>query len=230
VRHGRHVTDDRVQRNERLVVITEILAPRVDFLLSGRVPRHLAAEWIRLFSPAFGALFHQRLDVVGLFSPAFAFQILKQLENDVAFHQSELDVTDAAPAVRLAAKHELRRLVSLIEIPVPRVISDEAGVVARESIERPVGGDNVRIVVAAPDRFGVGLLPARPCGPVEGGVVLKAGNLGGRVIKKALADTVLVGTIVVLKTAPKDFVDELFVLRDLFAVRLAELFHRGREP
>src|SRR5581483_4925937 len=52
VRHGRHVAEDRIERDLRFLFVAEIPAPRIDLFLAGRVPRHLAAERILFPVPA----------------------------------------------------------------------------------------------------------------------------------------------------------------------------------
>ena len=58
VRHRRHVANDRVERNERFVVMTEVFAPRINFFLARRIPSHLAAERIRILPPTIRTFAH----------------------------------------------------------------------------------------------------------------------------------------------------------------------------
>ena len=160
MRHCRHVTDNGVERHFRFVVVTEIIAPRIDLFLTRRVPGHLAAEGIRFILPAISAFFHQLLDLIRLLGPAFAFKISQQCEKDVAFHQSQLDVAYATAAVRRAAESELCRLIGLFEIPVPRMGGHQTRVIASHAIHRPIGGNHMWIVVTAANRFCFALLPA----------------------------------------------------------------------
>src|SRR5688572_9409371 len=58
VRQRRHVTDNRVERYEGLVVVTKVFTPRVDLLLARRIPRHLTAERVRILFPTIRAFLH----------------------------------------------------------------------------------------------------------------------------------------------------------------------------
>src|ERR1700740_831717 len=46
MRDGWHVSDNRIDCNFCLVVVSEVFAPRIDLFLSGGIPGHLAAERI----------------------------------------------------------------------------------------------------------------------------------------------------------------------------------------
>src|ERR1035437_1303630 len=83
-------------------------------------------------------------------------------DEDVALHQTGINVTDERTAIGTALGKKLRRLIGLFEIPVPWMIRDETGVVPGEVIHRPIRRDDVRIIVSAINSLGVALAPARP--------------------------------------------------------------------
>src|SRR6266567_8958724 len=66
------VAENGVEGDSRLVVVAEIFCPGVDFFLPGRIPRHFAAEGIRLRPPAISPGLHFRLQIVRLLLHAFA--------------------------------------------------------------------------------------------------------------------------------------------------------------
>src|SRR5213593_1802526 len=102
--------------------------------------------------------------------------------------------------------------------------------ITSQAIHRPVGRDDVRIVVATANRLSIALLPTRPGGPVQRRIVLKSRHVRRRVIEQTFTHAILVWAVAILQAAPEDLVDELFVLGDLFLVGLAELFHGYRQP
>ena len=110
------------------------------------------------------------------------------------------------------------------------MVCDQARVIARQAIHRPIRRHDVRVVIAATDRFSFALLPTGPGGPVERRVVLKSRHVRRRVIEQTLAHAVLVRAVAVLQTAPQDLVDELLILFNLLFSRLAKLLHRRRQP
>src|SRR5437764_9734060 len=110
------------------------------------------------------------------------------------------------------------------------MVRHQTRMITRHAIHRPIGGNHMRIVVTAANRFCVGLLPTRPRGPIERRIVLKTRNVLRRVVEETLAHTVFVWAIVVLQAAPEDSVDELLVFGDLLLVGLAELFHCRCQP
>src|SRR5580765_2505013 len=57
----RHVSDNRVYCDFSFIGISEVLAPRVDLLLTGGVPRHFTAERIRFRFPMVGSRLHRSL-------------------------------------------------------------------------------------------------------------------------------------------------------------------------
>src|SRR5688500_19659817 len=75
--------------------------------------------------------------------------------------------------------------------------------VARQSIHGPVSRDYVRIVVPAPDGFGIDFLPTRPGGPVERGIVFELRQILRRVVKETLPHAVAVWSLFVLQAAPQ---------------------------
>ena len=100
-------------------------------------------------------------------------QVLEQADEDGAFHQAE------ARVVRGLRTHGERGFVRLIEIPVPWMLDDEALVLRASVVQRPVGGDDVRIVVGAAEVVGAFLVPACPARPVERGIVVSPGTASG---------------------------------------------------
>ena len=102
--------------------IAEVLRPGVDLFLPGRVPRHLAAERIRLRRPAIGARLHARFEIRRLLRPAFALQVLE--------HEHERCRRPSARRSRSRPCSPDRSGTSsccrLVEIPVPRLVRDEA--------------------------------------------------------------------------------------------------------
>src|SRR5688572_32206863 len=103
------------------------------------------------------------------------------------------------------------------------MIRYETRMVPRQSIHGPVSRDYVRIVVPAPDGFGIGFLPTRPGGPVERGIVFELRQILRRVVKETLPHAVAVWSLFVLQAAPQHAVDKLFVLRDLLFAWLTKL-------
>ena len=131
---GLHVADDRGAEH-----VVERLGQRASaFHRSAR--RFIAASRYAACSVHFSAL-----------------QIVEQHHEDVAVHQADVHVADAAAAARLreTARHVLHRVERLVEIPLPRSCAvTETRMVAREPVHRPVRRDDVRVVVGAIDRFG----------------------------------------------------------------------------
>src|SRR3954462_1335771 len=80
------VAQNCVKRDLSLVVIAEILRPRINFFLAGCVPRHLAAERIRLLLPPIGTYAHLCFKILRLPLHAFTLQVSQNLQKDVTFH------------------------------------------------------------------------------------------------------------------------------------------------
>src|SRR5258708_39554186 len=89
MRDGRIVAEDRVESDIGLVLIFKVFCPSIHLFLTGRIPRHLTTEWVRFFSPTVGARTHPRLQLVRLLLHAFAFEVGKNLKEDVTFHLAE---------------------------------------------------------------------------------------------------------------------------------------------
>src|SRR5262245_4164181 len=66
----RHVSQDRVQRDLRLVRVAEVFRDSVNLFLARRIPSHFAAEGHRAPAPVFGMRFQLSFQSVGLILPA----------------------------------------------------------------------------------------------------------------------------------------------------------------
>src|SRR4029079_12284806 len=119
VRDCWHVAKNGIQRHFSFVGETKVLAPGVDFFLTCRVPSHFASKRIGFRLPSICAFSHQSFHIVGFVRPAFPFSILKNLKDDVAFHQTQVYISNTPFSIGPATKHELRCLVSLFKVPAP---------------------------------------------------------------------------------------------------------------
>src|SRR5580704_8465484 len=180
------VGEDGVEGDVGFVFIAEVSGPVVDLFLAGGVPRHLATEGVRLTFPPVGSKTHQRFELRGLFGATLVFQILKQAQEDGALHLAETRV------VRRLGAHSECGFVCLIEVPLPRMFGDKSLRVAREPIEGPIGGDDVRIVVGAADVAGALDIPACPTLPVKVGIVVVGWHSVWLVVEETLVYAVFV--------------------------------------
>src|SRR5215831_12493072 len=114
--NGRHVSDDRVDRDLRFVGVSEILAPRVDLFLPRGVPWHFAAERIWLALPVVGPRFHRRFKLRRFFRLSLRLEVVENRDEDIAFHLAKLR------QVRSETGHSQRSLKRLIQIPIPWMI------------------------------------------------------------------------------------------------------------
>ncbi len=152
-----------------------------------------------------------------MFDAAFVFQILEQTQEDGAFHQAKSRV------VRRLCPHRKRGFVGLIEVPLPRMLGDKPLRVARQSVERPVGGDDVRIVVGASKVGGSFDVPACPALPVDAGIVVVGRHGVGLVVEEALVYAVFVIAGALLQMSPQNAVDEALEFGYLFCGRVRRI-------
>src|SRR5579884_562841 len=124
MRDCRHVADDRVDRNFCFVGITEVLAPGVYLFLPGGIPWHFAAKGIGLCFPMVGSGFHYGLELSSLLVLSLCFEIVENGHEDVAFHLSELGEIFCEMA------HRQRSFIRLVKIPIPRMMLDQARMIA----------------------------------------------------------------------------------------------------
>src|SRR5438128_3954943 len=73
--------------------------------------------------------------------------------------------------------------------------------ITSQAIHRPVGRDDVRIVVATANRLSIALLPTRPGGPVQRRIVLKSRHVRRRVIEQTFTHAILVWAVAILQAA-----------------------------
>src|SRR5258708_14218886 len=167
MRQGGHVSQDRIERDTRLVLVAEVLAPRVDLFLARRIPGHIAPERKLLAPPAIRPLLHERLDLGRFRRPPLPLQVIQQRTEDVALHQPELDVPDPPIPARIPAECESSSLIRLIQIPVPWLDAYQSCLIASDSVHGPIRGDHVRALVPATDVLRPTLVPAGPTPPLN---------------------------------------------------------------
>src|SRR6266704_2788935 len=178
------VTENSVKRDAGLVVVAEIFCPGIDFFLPGRVPGHFAAERIRLRPPAISPGAHFFLQIVSLLLHPFAFKVHENLKEDVTYHLTKNSHVGGIVC------HRDRGLIGMVEIPIPRVIRDQAMRVPCQMIEDPISRGHVRIIVGAINLFGRFFVPTGPRAPVEVAAVRVWWHLLWLVVEKALAHAV----------------------------------------
>src|SRR5215472_10367908 len=93
-------------------------------------------------------------------------------------------------------------LVRVVEIPLPGMIGHKLRMVACESVEYPIGGSHMRIVVGTIHGLRRLFVPASPTGPVEGTVIVVRRHLIGLVVEQALAHAVCLRTFRGLQSSP----------------------------
>src|SRR5215471_7512149 len=122
----RHVPDDRVDGDFSFVVISEVLAPCVNLFLSGGIPRHFTAERIRLRFPMIGPRLHRSFELRRLVALALSLEVIQNRDENVTFHLPKLS------QLRGELRHRQRRLIGMIEIPIPRMKFHEAMMISSE--------------------------------------------------------------------------------------------------
>ena len=116
-------------------------------------------------------------------------------------------------------------MIGFVEVPLPLLGGDHAGVVAGDAVHGPVGGDDVGVVIGAVDGAGSLLVvPTRPGAPVAL-VIFEIREARGVIIEEALFHAVHLRAFADLEAAPESLVDELSVLIDFGLVGLAEFLH-----
>ena len=221
---GGVVTEDGVESHLSLVLVIEVFHPRVHFFLTSGVPGHLAAERVGLGLPAVGACLHPGVEIRGFRGHALAFEVGQNLNKDAALHLAE-----NGKAVSKFG-HRQGCFIGMREIPVPGMVGDQALVVARQAIQHPVGGSDVRIVVGPIHSFGRFHAPAGPTAPIEIAAIVIRRQLIGLIVEQTLAHAIWMWAVPELQAAPEHAIHELLNLVELFVVGLAQLFHDGREP
>src|SRR5262245_59663225 len=149
----------------------------------------------------------------GLRLPVFALQIVEQQQKDRAVHQTVTTIPNVVVSSQIVCGLE-----SLIQVPIPCVMRHEVLIVARKPIHGPIRRDHMRVIVGAIYGFCRSLVPTGPGTPIDGWIVGKVRECSGIVVKQAFFNAVLAWTFAVLKIAPKNTVDELLELRNLFPV------------
>lgn len=123
---------------------------------------------------------HAALDERGVRCQALPLHVIQQVPDDRLLHQTVVGVS--YPPVR----HAHHRRDSLVEVPFPRVRLDEAGVVARDAVQRPVRRDDVHVVVSPVRRVGRCLVPRPPVSPEDRRRVIIVGYERGLVVVDGL--------------------------------------------
>src|SRR5215472_7320728 len=112
MRYGGHVAEDGIQRDFSLISIAEVFGPGVDLFLTRGIPRHLAAERIRLPFPAIRSFAHFGLDLISQSSHPLAPEVVQNFKKDIAFHLPETRV----PWRELG--HRQSRLGRVLQVPL----------------------------------------------------------------------------------------------------------------
>src|SRR6185312_2162904 len=88
----RIVSENRIESYFRFFTIAEVVGPGIDLFLPRRIPRHLAAEWIRFLVPVIRAGAHYGFERSSLRRHALTLEVLQYRDEDIAFHLPELGV------------------------------------------------------------------------------------------------------------------------------------------
>ena len=167
---------------------------------------------------------HPGFEIRGFRGHAFAFEVGQNLNKDAALHLAK----NGQAVSKFGHRHGC--FIGMCEIPVPGMVGDQSLVVARQAIQHPVGGSDVRIVVGPIHSFGRFHAPAGPTAPIEIAAIVIRRQLIGLIVEQTLAHAIWMWAVPELQAAPEHAIHELLNLVELFVVGLAQLFHDGREP
>src|SRR5579863_5545527 len=95
---------------------------------------------------------------------------------------------------------------------------NQAVVLSCQPVEHPLSTDAMRIVEGTVNAFGLRFVPTRPRSPIQVRGIKARWELIRLVIEKALADTEFLFALIVLQSAPQNFVDKLFEFAQFFFV------------
>src|ERR1700733_545656 len=106
------VSENGVERYLGFILVTQILGPGINLLLSCRIPWHFAAEWVGFFFPPLRAGLHLLPQMAGVRRPTFVLEISEDREKYVSLHPAEGCQTPSPVG------HGDRGFVGMMQIPV----------------------------------------------------------------------------------------------------------------
>src|ERR1035438_976893 len=118
----------------------------------------------------------------------------------------------------------------MIEIPIPRMVANQALMIASQPVEHPVCRGHVWIIVRPVDSFRRLLVPACPSFPVHTAVVVVGSHLVGLVVEETLSYAIAVRSVFGLQATPQHPVDEPLEFIEFLFVGLDKLLHDRCQP